>query len=64
MHYYLTKKAREDGYVVTKIEVTHLGQDYGKVEVHWKNGEIFEYEINDTLAVALLQFQPQLKAEI
>lgn len=45
-----------DGYIINEINVTHIGEDYGKVEVHWKNGEIFEWEAPRILALVLASY--------
>lgn len=37
----------------TTIKVTHLGEDYGKVEVTFPSGRIEEYEIPLALARVL-----------
>jgi hypothetical protein len=46
----------EDGYTVTKIRVPHLGEDYGKVQVWYQNGEVSEFEVNRKLAESLKQY--------
>lgn len=39
--------------VVTKIAVTHIGLDYGKVEVSYAEGGTAEFEVDKTLAEAM-----------
>lgn len=39
--------------VVTKIAVTHIGIDYGKVEVTYAEGGTAEFEVDKALAESL-----------
>lgn len=39
--------------VVTKIAVTHIGIDYGKVDVTYAEGGTAEFEVDKSLAEAL-----------
>lgn len=39
--------------IATKVEVTHIGDDYGKVEVTYEDGSTQEYEVALGLATAL-----------
>lgn len=60
MNYYLTDKAKADGYIPDAIEVTHIGDDYAKVNVKWQNGEIFEFEVQVSLAAALANYEGKI----
>jgi hypothetical protein len=48
---------------VTRIKVTHIGEDYGKVEVLYIDGHTTEYEVDRSLAEALQSYLNEQRSE-
>jgi len=46
---------------MTTIKTTHLGIDYGKVEVKDSYGDVIEYEVPLAVAKAIKNMQPKLR---